>query len=478
MLQTLIHSSENNNLYIFDLKFRLSMLIHPELNKAWKKSVDADTYYLKKIEYLKKYNFFVKHKPVEFGKLDESTVKDIIAQTTQIVFETTDFCNLDCTYCSFGVFYEGFDKRDQKNINVKNAIALLEYIFSLKPKNKKNKMSIGFYGGEPLFNGDFIKQIVSVVNQLIAKKEMVVEFNITTNATLIHKYIDFLVENKFEILISLDGNEKNHSYRIFKQNKKNSFTKVIENIDKIQIDYPEFFNKYVNFNAVLHNRNSVKEIYEFIYSRYNKLPRIAELASDDMNPDKEFLYKKMFHSKRKSEAEYLKESSNLLLHEDIFSFRELTDFIKYYSINFYISNISDLLYGDKKYVPTNTCLPFWKKIMLTTGNKLTPCEKVNYLKYSMGEVDNEIIIDIPEITRKYNYYYEHIKNSCQRCYVNKFCGVCLFLTNNLDELGKKGFVCENFHNQKEFNRKLNRVFSFLEQYPNDFFQITENVTIE
>jgi uncharacterized protein len=454
------------------------MLIHPEFEKIWKESTDADLFYLKKYDYLKKYGFFSEPKSVNFGTIDESTVRDIISQTTMIVFETTDFCNLNCMYCSFGVFYEGFEARNQKNININHAITLLKYIFNIKPKNKTNKLSIGFYGGEPLFNGKFIMQIIDVINRLKSEKEMEVEYNITTNATLIHKYIHFLVENKFELLISLDGNEKNHSYRFFKANRENSFGKVIENIDMIQSNYPEYFKKYVNFNAVLHDRNSVKEIYEFIYSRYHKIPRIAELASDDMNPDKKDFYNRMFHSKRKSEAEYLNEEPNMLPHEELFLFKELIDFLKYYSINFYVSNITDLLYGEKKYVPTNTCLPFWKKIMLTTNSKLMPCEKVNYLKYSMGEVNENVMIDIPEITRKYNYYYDHIKKHCQHCYINKFCGVCLFLTNNLDELEKKNFICENFHDQKSFNGKLHRIFSFLEKYPKDFFQITENVTIE
>ena len=48
-------------------------------------------------------------------------------------------------------------------------------------------------------------------------------FNMTTNATLIHKYIDFIVENNIELLISFDGNEKAHSYRTYASNNKNSF---------------------------------------------------------------------------------------------------------------------------------------------------------------------------------------------------------------------------------------------------------------
>lgn len=46
------------------------------------------------------------------------------------------------------------------------------------------------------------------------------------------------------------------------------------NTDMIKLKHPSYFDKYVNFNAVLNNRNSIKGIYEFIYNRYGKIPRI------------------------------------------------------------------------------------------------------------------------------------------------------------------------------------------------------------
>jgi uncharacterized protein len=455
------------------------MLIHPEFKKAYEKSTDADPYYVKKCTYLKKHDFFSKPSPINFGTIDEFMVKNNITQTPQIVFETTDFCNLDCAYCSFGDFYEGFDIRNRKNINTSHAITLLKYIFDVKHKSENNKLAIGFYGGEPLFNENFIKQIVEVVNQLNAEKDLDIQYNLTTNATLLHKNIHFLVEHKFQLLISLDGNEINHSYRFFRENKKNSFKKVIENIDMVQRNYPEYFTNNIKFNAVLHNRNSVKDIYEFIYSRYHKIPRIAELAPNDMSPDRQVLYNRMYHNKRKSEAKYLMEESNQLPHEELLQYAELIDFLKYYSINYYISNITDLLPGEKKNVPTNTCLPFWKKIMLTTSGKLTPCEKVNYHKFFIGEVNENVMIDIPEITRRYQFYHDHVKKKCQHCYVNKSCGVCLFLikNNNLDKLDTEEFDCEEFHDLDTFQNKLYRVISFLEKYPKDFSQIIENVVI-
>lgn len=82
-----------------------------------------------------------------------------------------------------------------------------------------------FYGGEPLLNMSFIEQIIEVVSQLNIGKEMEVSYLMTTNATLIHKYLPFLVENKFRLMISLDGNEENHSYRFFVKTRKTLFRK-------------------------------------------------------------------------------------------------------------------------------------------------------------------------------------------------------------------------------------------------------------
>ena len=47
-------------------------------------------------------------------------------------------------------------------------------------------------------------------------------FSMTTNALLLHKYMDFLKDNDFYLLISLDGDKENNGYRVDKVNE-NSF---------------------------------------------------------------------------------------------------------------------------------------------------------------------------------------------------------------------------------------------------------------
>lgn len=479
MMQSFLFTSQNDNLYIYDDQYRLSLLVHPEFEKAFQETLNSNSYYSKKYAYLKAHGFFKISKPNDFRILEESMVIENIIHVNQIVFEVTDSCNLNCAYCSLGELYEGYDERMGQKMNTINAINLLKYIFKLKPKNSNHKMYISFYGGEPLLNMDFIKQIVLISKQLNEKKGLRIEYSMTTNATIIHKYIDFLVANKFNLMISLDGNEKNHSYRVFLKNKKSSFQIVRNNMDMIQRDYPEYFNKYVTFNAVLHNRNSVKDIFEFIYTRYNKIPRIAELNTRDIRLENKETLEKMYHSKWKSEAEYEKENSSLLhiMHGELLLYKELMNYLKYYSVNYYVSNINALLHIVEKQLPTGTCTPFSKKIFLTNQNRLLPCEKIKY-SYSLGSVNEKVDIDILAVTQRYNFYYEHLKEKCQFCYAYRFCGVCIFQMNNIDSVGSEKFVCEKFQDQKKFKNKLQHIFSFLEEYPNDFSEILENVIIE
>jgi uncharacterized protein len=475
MIQSFIYATESNNLYLYDDERMLSLLVHPELKKAHEELMNVDSYYLKKYEYFRKYGFFAEPKVANFGTVNESMVEEGIISSPQIIFEVTDSCNLNCTYCGYGELYEVFNARNAKNINTRNAITFLEYILNIKHKHKKNRLSIGFYGGEPLINIRFIKKIVEVVNQLNSGKELEIQYSMTTNATLIHKHIDFLVENKFTVTVSLDGNEENHSYRVFHDNKKNSFGKVIENMDMIQRDYYRYFVNHINFIAVLHNRNSSKSVYEFIYTRYHKIPLITELATNNVNPKKKEIFEQMFHSKRKSENEYQNEESNIIPEVQFNSllYKELEDFLKCYSINYYLSNLISLIIIEDKYFPTSTCLPLSRKFFFTNRNQLLPCEKINQ-KYSMGKVDKNILINIQELTRKHIIYYDNLKKVCQSCYAYKFCGLCMYNIKNLDKLGTEEFVCEKFYDQNAFKNKLSRIFSYIEKYPSNFFRILEN----
>lgn len=126
MKNTIFFSTEKGNTYLHHLDLSLSMWVHPELSKAHKQMFNIEPYYDKKYTYLKEKGFFGEAKSIEFGTiLEKSVIENNIAQIPQISFETTDHCNLKCSYCSLGDLYT-FSKKEHQNINTQYALHLLK----------------------------------------------------------------------------------------------------------------------------------------------------------------------------------------------------------------------------------------------------------------------------------------------------------------------------------------------------------------
>jgi hypothetical protein len=53
--------------------------------------------------------------------------------------------------------------------------------------------------------------------------------------------------------------------------------RFFKNVKLLQEKYPEYFNQYVDFNSVLHNRNNVEPTFWFIKDNFGKAPKIAPL---------------------------------------------------------------------------------------------------------------------------------------------------------------------------------------------------------
>lgn len=224
-------------------------------------------YYNMKAKYLKKYGLLdSKFKSNRFINVTEELVNDKLLNISQITFEVTDKCNLKCTYCAYGDFYENYEKRKNINIDINAAFNLLNYFEKLWRSGENlsyNKhVDIAFYGGEPLLNINFIRKIVSYVKNM-KNINRIFTFSMTTNCILLDKYMDFLVDNNFNILISLDGDYKANEYRV-NHNGDSVFNIILENVDRLITKYPNYFYEKVRFNSVLHDKNSLDSIYVFL----------------------------------------------------------------------------------------------------------------------------------------------------------------------------------------------------------------------
>lgn len=225
---------------------------------------------------------------MNFYKVSGNDILHQMVNLKQLVFEVTDACNLRCKYCGYAELYEGYDERKNQKMSFRKAQYIIDYLYSLWRNNcvcgMTFPMSIGFYGGEPLLNVSFIQQVIDYISTLppVGKRFY---YNMTTNALLLDKYMDFLVANEFRLLISLDGDKKGQSYRVDVAGR-NSFEKVYSNVKLLQEKYPDYFDKHVMFNAVLHNMNTVESIYHFIKKEFGKEPSISPLNNSGIRHDR------------------------------------------------------------------------------------------------------------------------------------------------------------------------------------------------
>ena len=286
--------------------------------------------------------------------------------------------------------------------------------------------------------------------------------------------MDFLQENNFHLLVSLDGNKENDGYRMDKAGHS-SFERVVTNVDMLRDKYPDYFLRYVNFNAVLHNRNSVESIYRFFKEKYDKIPRIGELNNVGIRKDKLEEFNRTYKNAQESlqQAEHYEE-----IERDMFmntgNYRNLTLFLHQYS-GFVYRDYTDLLYDKKeaKSVPTGTCFPFSKKMFVTVNSKILPCERIGH-QFALGRIGKTEIELNPEwIADKYNDYYARMESQCNRCKNKKACIQCLF---NLKDIESKP-VCFGYMNDKDFNNYVNQQMHFLEQNPEAYQKIMKEVIV-
>lgn len=146
-----------------------------------------------------------------FGIVTEKNIEYNLQHLPQIIFEVTDACNLRCKYCAYADLYDGYDKRENQKLPFHKARLILDYLHEVWRKNYakdiSNPFTVGFYGGEPLLNIPFIKQVMEYVEGLEQTGKNF-HYSMTTNAMLLDKYMDLLAEKKVQLLISLDGDEE------------------------------------------------------------------------------------------------------------------------------------------------------------------------------------------------------------------------------------------------------------------------------
>lgn len=122
-----------------------------------------------------------------------------------------------------------------------------------------------------------------------------------------------------------------------------------------------------------------------------------------------------------------------------------------------------------KKLPTKTCIPFSRKVFVTTSGKLFPCERIGN-EFDFGTVSNGLVtIKFSAIVEAYNRLYDKYMDLCSVCMIKKFCSVCI-----VSDLEGYKFCSEKNEVRSERVRKM---VSFFEENAELYHEIMNVITI-
>ncbi len=137
---------------------------------------------------------------------------------TTAVLNVTNQCNLSCAYC-----YEYSEDRivdtttgaQPKFMSEETARKSVDLLFEESGGNPV--VHVSFFGGETLMNYRVLSRVVPYAREQAQARGKQVEFNLTTNATLLtSEMIGFLAENDVSVTVSMDGpREMQDRFRVF-----------------------------------------------------------------------------------------------------------------------------------------------------------------------------------------------------------------------------------------------------------------------
>lgn len=394
------------------------------------------------------------------GRLSGNIVEKLFCNTRQLVFEVTRDCNLSCKYCCNGEMYNpytnNFTEKDLSFHKAKLMIDLLaNYRKSKNYSNLKRSIVLSFYGGEPLLRFDLICEIIKYAETKFEN----IEYYMTTNGVLLLKHIKYLIDKKFNLTVSLDGNKSNNGYRLLNSGKE-SFSYIYNNLKQIKKEYPSYFKKNILFNTVSHNLNPLEDIVSFFKEEFDKLPLVNALNNNNIREEKKSEFKVM--NSKPQETKDIRVTIGDTKKIDPIR-QNISSFTRSFSDNLF-TTYKDLFTSPQKnktFIPTGTCLPFSRKVFLTTDGNIYPCERIQ-TNYPLGFVDeNSVKIDFNKVAKFYNDIYDQYINQCKSCYNKRKCTSCLY--NDMDIEGK--IQCRSYKSETEHNKWIQSQMHYLEEHP-------------
>ncbi len=123
-----------------------------------------------------------------------------------LVLNVTTGCNLSCTYCYKEDLATPAGAKRMDFETARKSVDLL-----LSESAPRARVTLVFFGGEPLTQFPLIRQVVHYAEQRCRELDKRVDFSMTTNALLLdERHVDYLDAHRFGLTVSIDGPKAVH----------------------------------------------------------------------------------------------------------------------------------------------------------------------------------------------------------------------------------------------------------------------------
>lgn len=295
-------------------------------------------------------------------------------------------CNLECKYC--------FSRNDRKGeiLDFNSIKGLLQKI-----KDENNKVVISFTGGgEPTTNFECIKKVAELF------KGHDVTFNITTNGVFNKDFRDFLIEYKFNVAISIDGD-----YNSALSEQSGKYTDITYNqalnnaLELKKFGVEVTILTVITLETLMNNKNIQVDTLDYFYNLGLKMVGLTF--------DSSMLMKKLSQEQLDLVVESCKGVINWKrTHKDT-------------------SILQTLIYGDVNSYNENSMCPtvfsFKKGLTILPNGNLTFCHRVQNKEFQLSEYTDDGLTRFEKSTCMENIIrkVKEQKKICRSCISRQTC---------------------------------------------------------
>lgn len=410
------------------------------------KEIKKDYEYLEECGYLQAYRI----KEIEHP-LTKQVGNLLARKMDKITLQITQNCNLRCTYCIYSENLNlGQRSHSQNVMSFETAQKSLD--FYRNHSIDSEQISIGFYGGEPLMEFELIKKIVRYSESIFEGRKII--YSVTTNATLLtDTIIEYLVENRFNVLVSLDGPKEIQNRNRKFPSGQGSFDIAISNIRKLSRRMAET-DKEISISMVIDSKT--------LYSELIKLFDDPDLKTAEL-----------LYTYVEEDAQYVRPNEKYIEEYNYDLFLGMLSLFRKNGTSSYLSKIveRDILAfndGNERFkpnvlgivaAPSGPCIPGKVRMFVNCFGELYPCERVNEDHcMQIGTIESGINVEKAEQLLNIG---QLTSNSCRKCWAFSLCTICAKRIEVDGKLSRerKMEVCKEAKNIA-YNKIMNKILVY------------------